>query len=248
MKVDVRRLRSQWFQVKRRLQYGLPYKANIPGTARWLSDRENAYGGYHRNVPRYKIGRSLDGSEVPTAGMIGGDRMGADFHRHAYGPFYEKVMRQFIGCSVTLVEIGILRGVGLAIWSDLFPTGRIIGLDIDLSHFRQNLPDLRNQGAFSNNNVEVHEFDQTDCGPERLGKILGHTNVDIVIDDGMHTRDAISNTYDAMQHSLKQKFLYVVEDSHDAVDVLPIDRRRHRIIQEGEICAILPREVCFSNK
>ncbi len=69
--------------------------------------------------------------------MRGGDRMSP--LRHNYGRYYEHALRPFVGREdVTLVELGILTGIGLAVWTDLFPHGRIIGLDIDLSHFAQN--------------------------------------------------------------------------------------------------------------
>ena len=241
MSFTVRRLKSQWFQVVRRLKYGLPHKANKPGTARWLAAKEQAYGGYHRNVPRHKVGRSLDGSAVPTGGMIGGDRMGSDLQQHAYGPFYEKMMHSFIGRPITLVEVGILRGVGLAIWSDLFPNGKIVGLDLDPSHFHGNVQKLRERGAFSSNNVSVYEFDQVEHGSDNLEKIFEKSLIDVVIDDGMHTRHAIKNTFESMRPFLKKDYLYIVEDSHDAVDVLPFNRTLHRVIQQGEICAVFPR-------
>ena len=91
--------------------------------------------------------------------MTGGDRM---FH-HGYAAVYAKHLQPFVGRRfdpLTVVEAGILRGSGLAMWSELFPRADIIGLDIDLSHVRENLPNLKECGAFPGREPELHVFDQ----------------------------------------------------------------------------------------
>lgn len=61
--------------------------------------------------------------------MIGGDRM---LH-HGYAKKYAEYLLPFLNRvqPVTVLECGILRDTGIAIWCDLFQEGRIIGLDID---------------------------------------------------------------------------------------------------------------------
>jgi len=57
--------------------------------------------------------------------------------RHGYGKCYAEFLKPLLmnleNQHITLVEIGILNGSGLAIWCDLFPRARVIGFDIDLS-------------------------------------------------------------------------------------------------------------------
>ena len=76
--------------------------------------------------------------------MMGGDRM---LH-HGYGPTYARYLQPFVGArNLTVAEFGILNGTGLAIWCDLFTDARVIGLDIDLSHFEGNRSALERRGG-----------------------------------------------------------------------------------------------------
>ena len=125
-----------------------------------LKDLEEHYGGYHTNVPRNVVSDLLPPDiKLNPSGMTGGDRMTA----HKYAKNYSLFLSKFIkdrSKSYVIVECGILKGTGLAIWSTLFPNAQIIGLDIDLSHTKNNLDFLKSQGAFENNNLELYEFDQ----------------------------------------------------------------------------------------
>ena len=126
--------------------------------------------------------------------MEGGDRM-SKLHK-GYGKIYAKYLQPFIQGEkpVVLIEVGILKGTGVAIWSELFLNGRIIGLDIDLSHIKQNMDSLKRKGAFKNSNLELYEFDQFQDNRRLLKEILKNDKVDICIDDGCHFDEAILST------------------------------------------------------
>lgn len=66
-------------------------------------------------------------SELSRGGMIGGDRM---LH-HGYADDYAEFLAPFLGTDPppVVAEFGILRGTGLAIWCDLFPRSRVLGLE-----------------------------------------------------------------------------------------------------------------------
>jgi hypothetical protein len=114
-----------------------------------------------------------------------------------------------------VLEIGILKGSGLAMWCDLFPTARVIGVDIDLSHTRDNWPALERLGAFRHNQPELHEFDQLEeRAPERLREILGVDRIDLAIDDGLHSEAAIMNTLRAALPLMANPFVYFIEDNY----------------------------------
>ena len=83
-----------------------------------LKELELKHGGVH------KVKQS--------SGIVnrGGDR----FTVHDYESFYEFYMPED---PKVIVEIGVLTGTGLRIWSDYFPNARIIGLDI----FPENVTD-----------------------------------------------------------------------------------------------------------
>jgi hypothetical protein len=191
----------------------LPYLLRRPplGTRDWLIQREACYGGFVTNVPRRRVS-SLDGrtpDQLAFGGMTGGDRM---LH-HGYGVTYSRFLAPFIGrAGLTVAEFGILKGAGLAIWCDLFADARVLGFDIDLSHFEENRARLIQRHAFQRTTPEVHEYDQLVDGGAALGNILKGARLDVVIDDGLHSLAAIVMTWRSVRPHLADRFVYFIED------------------------------------
>lgn len=187
-----------------------------PGTRSWLIEREKRYGGYVTDLKRHRIS-DLDSRSFLSHdhGMTGGDRMSPC--RHNYGDLYAQYLRPFLenAASVTLVEVGVLQGTGLAIWSDLFSDGRVIGLDVDLTHFESNSSRLLNLGAFKAPNYEVHLFDGFVDNRQYLSQILQGDTVDIAIDDASHANSSILTTFESIREFLASNFVYFVEDNRD---------------------------------
>lgn len=194
-------------------------QANI-GTARWLAQREINYGGFVTNVKRDKVSDKdpRKKEEIVTGGMTGGDRM----YNHLYASKYSKYLKQYFKGTkqIALAEVGILKGSGLAIWCDLFPEGRIMGFDIDLSHTKNNMEFLVSKGAFKQNKPELFEFDQYNDNIELLRPIVNGEKIDIVIDDGFHSETTILNTFKSFQPYLAENFVYIVEDNEEVVNVI----------------------------
>ena len=189
------------------------YKDNSPdiGSKNWLIQTEIKYGGYTGVVRRRKSSPQDDRTkeQLAAGGMVGGDRM----IDHGYASIYSEYLQPYIGKQLTLVEIGILKGTGLAIWCDLFPQARVIGLDIDTSHARENMPMLQAQGAFTKNKPELYEFDQFVDNRELLRDILGDSLIDVCIDDGNHSKRSILSTLASVTPNLNANFVYFVEDN-----------------------------------
>ena len=192
-----------------------------PGTRSWLVEREMRYGGYVTDLERHRISeqdsRTLNWND---RGMTGGDRMNP--RRHNYGAIYARYLKPFLESQepVTLAEVGILQGTGLALWSDLFPNGRVIGLDIDLTHFQSNLSRLIRSGAFQAQNHEVHTFDGFRENSKHLSDILQGATVDVVIDDASHHDESILTTFASFQQCLSKNFVYFVEDNREVYHAL----------------------------
>ena len=210
-----------------------------PGTRSWLVERELRYGGYVTGLKRYRISE-LDGRDLrwDRHGMTGGDRMNP--RRHNYGGLYAKYLGPFVesGAHVTVVEVGILQGTGLAIWSDLFPNGRVIGLDIDLTHFESNLGLLLRLGAFQAQNHEVHIFDGFKDNSRHLADILQEATVDIVIDDASHEDDSILTTFESCRRHLSKNFVYFVEDNKDVYRALSRRYPQYRVESYDEMTIV----------
>ena len=191
------------------------YMGAVPGTAEWLACTEIIYGGVttaaieREKVRAYDL-RYLDNSEI--YGARGGDRM---LH-HGYAKHYQYHLQPYVqdrDKRFVICEFGILKGTGLAIWCDLFPNARIIGFDLDLSNIKNNMDNLIQLGAFSNNQPELFEYDQFVYSADYLREILGGDQIDICIDDGHHSDESILTTFKSVKSNLNEKFVYMIEDN-----------------------------------
>jgi hypothetical protein len=190
-----------------------PSDSAPPGSREWLIGIELKYGGLVTQVPRGAVSPQDPRSEqeIREGGMTGGDRM---FH-HGYAAKYAEYLVPVKATRerVTLLEVGILQGSGLAMWCELFPDGRIIGMDIDLSHAKGNWSNLKEQGAFRDNEPELHVFDQFVDNTELVGSVLGEDRIDVCIDDGFHSRESILATMKSVVPYLEKSFVYFIEDN-----------------------------------
>lgn len=182
-----------------------------------LRELERKYGGPMR-VPRVKVSPNdpRTPEQLKKGTMAGGERMVTEGNAHNYAPFYAKSLKHFVGERTTLVEVGILAGTGLAMWCDLFPDGKVFGLDIDLGHYRNHKGNLEMLGAFERLEPFVAEFDQL-VSPEEQRKVLDgifcEGEINIVVDDGFHSDESILGTFEALQPYLSGKHVYFIEDN-----------------------------------
>jgi len=122
-----------------------------------------------------------------------------------YLPIYERLLSQYRGRSLTLVEVGVGDGGSLEGWrSYLGPAARIIGIDLDPAAKR-----LESDG------FEIIIGDQSD--PEFWARHLPDVGpIDVLIDDGGHTNvQQIVTVACALPH-VRDGGVIVVEDTHTA--------------------------------
>ena len=151
------RARQGWHRSIRKTRIRLSERAylksesnSVPGTRKWLIEAEIRYGGKIFGVATKNSPLDPTGSETLADG---GDRM---LH-HGYANHYARFLEPYVknrGDRIVICEVGVLEGTGLAIWCDLFPNARCIGLDIDLSNIKGNMDNLRGLGAFGENSPE----------------------------------------------------------------------------------------------
>ena len=206
-----------------------------PGSTSWFIEAEIKFGGLVTNIVRNRLSPHDPrySTHVGTAGMTGGDRMA----HHGYAPKYAEYIAPYLKTTKppVVMEIGILRGTGLAMWADLFPQSRVIGLDIDLTHVRTNLANLHGLGAFTTRDAELYEFDQFEPNRCYLGRLLDGDRVDICIDDGVHTRDAILTTLESVLPHMNDRFVYFIEDNDTIFDDVRTLYPAYRIEKYGEL-------------
>ena len=206
-----------------------------PGTAEWLTSTEIKFGGKIWAVTVNK------NPTDPTAGvdnmMVGGDRMlhqgYADYYSTFLKPYAQHRYNKFVIC-----EVGILNGTGLAIWCDLFPNSRCIGLDIDLSNVERNFGNLKSLGAFRHVIPELFQYDQYVYSKEYLEEILGGDKIDIFIDDGAHSEASIMTTLNSVAPLLNDKFVYFVEDNWEVHSAIRTKYQLWTIYFEGGLTVI----------
>jgi hypothetical protein len=165
--------------------------------------------------------------EVERSGdsNAGGDKMGPD--RNGYADVYAEVLS---GLSPsTVVELGVFQGVSLAMWCDLFPDARVVGLDLDFVRFDAHLPTLKGRGAFGAKMPTLIEFDAYGTVAPEVGP------VDLFIDDGPHTEPAIRNVLSLFAPQMSDRGVYVVEDFAGGDRLLAGAFPEARIVRAGRL-------------
>ncbi len=213
------------------------------GSKEWLIGTELKYSGGHKvHAPPYKRS-SLSTRNKPLSRvnpMVGADRM---LH-HNYAISYHEFLKPFFindsPYTPTICEFGILKGTGLAIWCDLFPTSRCLGFDIDLQHIYGNLPYLRALGAFTSSKPELYECDQFKLCAAYLEQILHGDKIDICFDDGCHEDEAILTTFKSVLPHLNSNFVYFIEDNRTVHRKLHQKYSQFTITSRRELTIITP--------
>jgi hypothetical protein len=140
---------------------------------------------------------------------------------HSYIPIYESLFKDKREDKISLLEIGVLEGHSLQMWSEYFYNADIIGLDIDLKKYKFS----------SKHNIELHECDATNY--DQIINIVKDKSFDFIIDDGSHLLDHQIKTFNILFPYLKQGGLYIIED------ILNIDKDRQEFEKLGQVVDII---------
>ena len=208
----------------------------VPGSPEWLVDTEARYGGIVYDVP-IQLSPFDDDSRNMLA--MGGDRM----YHHGYASHYSTFLDAYVknrDKRIVICEVGLLEGTGLAIWCDLFPNARCIGLDVDLSNVKGNMDRLRRLGAFSKNSPELFEYDQFVYSENYIKEILNGDKIDIFADDGHHSEKSIMTTLKSIAPHLNEKFVYFVEDNSDVHKIICKEYPKLAVCSLGELTVLRP--------
>lgn len=163
---------------------------------------------------------------------LGGDKMGRD--RNNYAEVYARLLTDFV--PQRIVELGVFQGASMAVWCELFPEADVIGLDLSFDRYHANLFALKERGAFKTNSPLLHEWDAYSDEAEFL-RDLG--DIDLFIDDGPHTQDAIENVLGLVGPLMAPGGIYVVEDFPEGDRLLAKAFPQARIVCAGRLNAAL---------
>ena len=140
----------------------------------------------------------------------GGNNTGGDMNDHGYSKYYERYLSSIRNENISLLEIGIFKGNGLAVWSKYFPNGKIYGLDIGVKTFKQNKSYFEKIDDTVFNNLE--ELYVADSRDDISVEKLDLPQFDIIIDDGHHKVDSQYKTFCNFYKYLNNKGIYIIED------------------------------------
>jgi hypothetical protein len=146
----------------------------------------------------------------------GGDRMNVFYHDYSlkYSQYLSSLRHE--NNLVRVLEVGILNGIGLAVWSNYFTNKEIYGFDCELSYFEHNKNDLIRLGAFIDGLPVIKRYDQFADNSKTLSITFADKKLDVVIDDAFHSDESIINTFNELQPYLKDSFVYFIEDNQTA--------------------------------
>lgn len=186
----------------------------------YLQFLELKYGGYVTDVTA--IINSVDVSRFYDGNLTGGDRMNVFFHNYSKEySWYLKPLR-ISRKQINVLEVGILKGTGLAVWDEYFDNKKIYGFDYDLGNFYENKNNLIKLGAFKKQLPTLKFFDQFSDNSNTLNTIFASEKIDVVIDDAYHSDESIINTFTELQPYLNVQFIYFIEDNSSAYKKLEI--------------------------
>jgi len=122
-----------------------------------------------------------------------------------YFEIYERHMNQYRGKPVTLVEIGVLKGGSLEMWSKyLGPQSRIIGIDTN----RDCLKFVYDE---SNISIEIGDQSSKAFWDDFL---LKYPSIDILVDDGGHRMEQQIVTFENVFPKMNMNGTFICEDCH----------------------------------
>jgi hypothetical protein len=136
---------------------------------------------------------------------------------HNYLDFYEKEFEHIRLKENNILEIGVLFGNSLRLWSDYFVNSRIYGID-DFSQnnghqFYNFEPVEKTKVAESLRNFERITLFVENCeNHSELESILGELKFDVIIDDASHDLEQQKSNYHLFYKFLKSDAIYVCED------------------------------------
>ena len=122
---------------------------------------------------------------------------------HNYLSLYDKEMCGIRNSSNKILEIGVLFGDSLKVFSEYFNESEIYAIDIE------------NKSQFSTDRVKIFQADQSDR--QFLESNFQDEFFDIILDDGSHKMDHQQISFGSLFKKLKKGGIYIIEDLHTSL-------------------------------
>jgi SAM-dependent methyltransferase len=141
-----------------------------------------------------------------------------------YGRAYEAVLAARLGCPTDILELGVQSGRSLLLWKSLFPSGVIVGVDLNAAHIDDETGRIH----------LVQGFQQDPSTLDRAAA-LAPDGFDVIIDDASHIAEYTAASFRYLFHQhLKPGGWYVLEDWTVAYQEAWPDGTAYRPPAEGQ--------------
>lgn len=124
---------------------------------------------------------------------------------HSYIEVYEQILAPYRHTAKNILEIGLMSGESLRMWSDYF-AGTVYGIDCDIKPIN-GLADLT-QTIKDGYNVLIGDA----ANPFFIEDCFKEIKFDVVIEDANHDIDQQRNIYKALKPYMNRGGIYIIED------------------------------------
>ena len=128
---------------------------------------------------------------------------------HSYIEVYEEIFAHYRHATTHFLEIGVLAGSSMRMWTEYFDTSKVYGIDIDERPLN-GMFDLRPMLA---EGFDIKFFDAS--LPNEVEKHFAGVVFDVIIDDASHAIQHQMDNYKNFKSHLSKGGIYVVEDVAD---------------------------------
>lgn len=141
---------------------------------------------------------------------------------HSYIDTYESLFSPIRDSCTRVLEVGVKEGGSIKLWNDYFPNAEIHGIDIDMSGVKADLSSsrirLHTQNGYSYDVIKAFE----------------PSSFDVLIEDGLHTKDTVVAFAAMYPQLLKEGGICVIEDIQ-SMDWIPDIRKAFPDYMEVEV-------------
>ena len=136
---------------------------------------------------------------------------------HTYLDIYEELFNGFKDEDISVLEIGILEGESLKLWSKYFRNGNVYGIDT-FERVPYNVVENSHAG---HDNIylagvdSVYDTERAVESRKDFYEAIGDVKFKVIIDDGLHRADAQISTYNNFINLLDTGGVYIIEDIRD---------------------------------
>jgi len=142
---------------------------------------------------------------------------------HSYLPLYQNLLVNKKETAKNVLEIGILNGGSIKLWSDFFTNATVYGLDIiDINKVWENIK----------NNERIILYTSTDAYNSDFfinNFILKNIKFDFILDDGPHTLESMKKFINLYSQVMTEDGILIIEDVQniDWIDILTNEVPNH---------------------